>query len=211
MPRARTTRVVGAAALLVSAVLAAGAPTAGAAYIPGVYTIQATKPTSPPPRDHRTLYVTAVSASTSEPVRLAPRSYDAVQRQRAEFQLDQQSTEFAGKTYTAYVLVNRYYRGCLTWIRPLVGNGTRVGLAAYPSGCTSWPQKWVLNNGSRWVTISDPHGNDVGFQLNIPVRVGLVMCLDVTGFNHAAANHLQEWRCTGAWNQRFLVRRVPGS
>jgi hypothetical protein len=206
----RSVRCAVASAVVVVSMLA-GAGGAQAALLPGYYTLQAKQPPTQSPRDHRVLYVGAGSSSTAEPVRLFSPIADPVQRQRLQWQLDQQSITFSGSTHTAYVLVNRYYRGCLTWIRPLVGNGTRVGQAAYPSGCASWPQKWVLNNGSRWVSIADPHGSQVGFQLNIPVRVGLVYCLDVTGFRYVAGNALQEWRCTGNWNQRFLMRRVIGT
>jgi len=195
-------------AVIVSSLLP-GASTAQAALLPGYYTIQAKQSPATSPRDHRVLFVGAGSSSTTEPVRLFSPIQDPIQRQRLQWQLDQQSITFNGSSHTAYVLVNRYYHGCLTWIRPLIGNGTRVGQAAYPgTGCSSWPQKWVLNNGSRWVRITDPHGSQVGFQLNIPVRVGLVYCLDVTGLRYTAGNHLQEWRCTGNWNQRFVMRRV---
>jgi hypothetical protein len=207
MLKAKLTRAATVAAVIVFAALTV-APAARAAYLPNLYTIQATKPTAPAPRDHRDLFVAAQSSSTTEPVRLSAWTNDPIQRQRFEWLLDQQSREFDGKTYTAYVLVNRRYGGCLTWIKPLMpmGRGTRVGLAAYPQNCMSWPQKWVLNNGSHWVRLSDPHGTRVGFQLNLPVRPGEVLCLDITGFNHAAGNHLQEWTCTGAWNQRFLIK-----
>lgn len=199
-------------ALLVAVIaswLLTGATPARAALLSGYYTIQAKQPTGTSPRDHRVLYVGAASGSTAAPAQLFHPIEDPIQRQRLHWQLDQQSREFAGSNYTAYVLVNRYYHGCLTWIAPLIGNGTRVGLAAYPgTGCSSWPQKWVLNNGSRWVGITDAHGSQSGFQINLPIRPGLVRCLDVTGFRYVAGNQLQQWQCTGNWNQTFLIRRV---
>lgn len=200
------------AAVLVALTASLAAPVcAQAATLAGYFTIQAKQPPGTSPRDHRVLYVTAMSSSTSEPLRLQPYISDPVQRKRQQWVVDQQSRDFDGHTYTAYIIVNGYYHGCMSWIAPLIGNGTRVGLAAYPQNCASWPQRWVLNNGSSWVAINDRHGNQSGFQLDLPVRPGLVQCLDVTELQYTAGNHLQQWRCTGGWNQTFFVRQVVGS
>lgn len=195
------TRLAVILALLACSSLAAAAP-AGAAFVPGIYRIQAMKPFASAPQ----LYVGVVSSSTSEPARLMAYTADPIQRQKLEWRLDQTTAEFNGRSYTAYILVNRYSHGCLTRMRPLTGNGTRVGQGLYPQTCV----RWVLNNGSHWVRFSDAHGRNVGFQLNIPVRPGHVQCLDVTGLSYTAGTHLQVWQCHGGWNQRFPFRNAVG-
>jgi hypothetical protein len=182
-------------------VLLVAATPASATLLPGYYSIQAAQPFPTAP----ILFVGAVSSSTSAPLRLMSGNIaDPVQRQRVQWQIDELPGFFGAPR--SYHLVNRYYHGCAASVsRPSgFGNGAFVGVAV-PPRCTNW----LLNNGSRWVAFSDPHGTQAGFQLNVAAgNPRPVYCMDVTGLHYVANNHLQFWLCTGNWNQRFFLRRA---
>jgi hypothetical protein len=200
MAKRTLTRCAVTGAVAVASMLAA-ATSANATLLPGYYSIQAAQPFPTAPH----LFVGATTSSTTAPLRLMSGNIpDPIQRQRVQWQIDELPGHF-GAPHT-YHFINRYYHGCETSVsRPSgFGNGTYAGLAVQPH-CTNW----FLNNGSRWVSFSDPHGTQDGFQPNVATgNPRPVYCLDVTGLQYVANNHLQYWLCTGNWNQRYFIRRA---
>lgn len=96
----------------------------------------------------------------------------------------------------AYQVMNVYSARCMDIEGPSRANGTAV-------------HQWTCHSGDsqKWRLVRAPPGRQFGHQI---INVYAGKCLDVPGFRNQPNTALQIWSCSLAWNQDFVVDRVPG-
>jgi len=159
------------------------------------YTIQAKPPAGA--RDHRLRYVGVETASTDEQVKLSAGSrINAGQLWRLQA-VQAATVDPSGKRVTshpAYRFINRLTNNCLSYKLPWQDG---AGVFQQASGCRAW----ALDAGKGPVQITDRTGRANGFAMQM-----IDKCMDLPGGSIAAGTPLQLSSCTGATNQKFLIK-----
>jgi hypothetical protein len=159
------------------------------------YTIQAKPPGGS--RDHRLRYVGVDNPSTEERVKLSAGSKIHAGHLWRLVGVQQATVDPSGKPVTshqAYRFVNALTGQCLSYKLPWQDG---AGVFQQVSGCRGW----VLDAGKGPVKITDRTGRANGFALRM-----IDKCIDLPGGEIAAGTPLQLSGCTGATNQKFLIK-----